>query len=221
MKSLQSKIVLLMIGAGIILSVISCTQDPKKPGYEYMPDMYRSPSYETNSPNPLFADSMTSRKPVAGTVSRGHDFPFAYQNTIDAYEVAGKELHSPIEKSAANLGEGKRLFEIYCIHCHGSEGKGDGTMVQNGKFPPPPSYSNQLKDLPEGKMFFSITYGKNLMGSHASQLSATERWDIIQYVQTLQKLGGGSSDKATASVDSSKKAAPADTTKANKNSDKK
>jgi len=42
---------------------LSCSDDPKKPGYEYMPDMYRSPSYETNSSNPLFADSMTERQP--------------------------------------------------------------------------------------------------------------------------------------------------------------
>ena len=28
------------------------------------------------------------------------------------------------------------------------------------------------------------------MGSHASQMTKTERWNVILYVQTLQKLGG-------------------------------
>ena len=30
-----------------------------KPGYEYMPDMYRSHAYETYTMNPNFSDSMT------------------------------------------------------------------------------------------------------------------------------------------------------------------
>jgi hypothetical protein len=43
-----------------------------------------------------------------------------------------------------------------------------------------------MKDLSDGKMFHSITYGRNLMGSHASQLTQEERWTIIHYVNTLQ-----------------------------------
>jgi hypothetical protein len=30
-------------------------------------------------------------------------------------------------------------------------------------------------------------HGKNLMGSHASQITYTERWQIVQYVQQLKK----------------------------------
>src|SRR4051812_25907647 len=62
---------------------------PNHPGYEFMPDMYRSPSYETNSINPLFADSMTDRLPVAGTVPRGDYLPYPYPATNDGYEAAG------------------------------------------------------------------------------------------------------------------------------------
>ena len=38
-------------------------------------------------------------------------------------------------------------------------------------------------------MFHSIHYGKNMMGSHASQLTQSQRWMIVQYVQTLQHYG--------------------------------
>jgi len=190
-----------VIGFGIIAFMAACNDDSKNPGYEYMPDMYRSPSYETYSSNPNFSDSMTARVPVKGTIPRGENYnPYPYPNTPEGYEAAGRDLKNPLEKSQVNLDEGKRLFTNYCIHCHGPEGKGDGTIVANGKFPAPPSYSGQLKDLPEGKMFHTITYGKNLMGSHASQVNQTERWKIIMYIQTLQKLGG------TQAADSTKKA---------------
>lgn len=184
--------------AAIVIS--SCTYNtPQHPGYEFMPDMYRSTSYETNSVNPLFSDSMTNRLPVAGTVPRGNYLPYPYPNTNEGYEAAGKEWKNPLEKTPENLAEGKRLFEIFCIHCHGAEGMGNGSIVANGKFAPPPAYSgDQLRELPEGKMFHTLEYGKNMMGSHASQLTQTERWKIIIYVQTLQKLAGTAAPADTA-----------------------
>jgi len=187
----KTNLIYFLFAFGLVTMIWSCNDDPKLPGYEYMPDMYRGASYKQNSSNPNFKDSMTNRNPVAGTIARNQPFPFPYPHTNEGYELAGKELMNPLPKDSINMAEGQRLFGIFCIHCHGPEGKGNGTIVANGKFPPPPSYSgSQLKDLPEGKMFWTVTYGKNLMGSHASQLTQDERWKIIMYVQTLQKLGG-------------------------------
>jgi hypothetical protein len=45
-----------------------------------------------------------------------------------------------------------------------------------------------MKDLTDGKIFHTITYGVNLMGSHAAQISPAERWKIVLYVHELQKL---------------------------------
>ena len=82
---------------------------------------------------------------------------------------------------------------------------GDGKVVTNGGFPPPPAYSSaQLIDLPEGKMFHSITYGKNLMGPHASQLTQDERWKIIYYINILQQMGETAQESDTVNVDNNK-----------------
>ena len=189
----------------LIFVVMSCA-DPNKPyspemkhkipNLEYMADldMYRSPSYETYSENPNFADDMTARIPVEGTIPRGYML-YPYPNTNEGYEDAGENLKNPIPWTLEILEEGKDLFMKFCIHCHGPEGKGDGVMILNEKFPPPPSYSTglssgggKMSDLPEGKIFHAITFGKNLMGPHASQLNHEERWKIVHYVQTLQRL---------------------------------
>ena len=182
----------------IVVLMSSCTKDPNSPGVEYMPDMYRSPSYETYSTNPVFKDSMTAQLPVAGTIGRGewphtgsliNALPYAYPNTLEGYAAAGEELTSPLKKSPETVAEGKVIFEKMCMHCHGAEGQGDGTLIGTGKYPPPPAYNGgALKDLPEGKMFHTITYGKGLMGAHASQLTKEDRWKVIQYIQELQKL---------------------------------
>ena len=196
----MKKIFFYILPAAVIIQLSSCANDdPKKPGYEYMPDMYRSPSYETYSENPNFPDSMTARQPVAGTIARGDAIytnfdrlPYPYSNTPEGYEAAGLKLHNPLEKTQENMAEGKRLYENYCTHCHGTAGQGDGLVVQHNG-PKPPAYnSDQLKNLPEGKMFHTTQWGKNMMGSHASQLTPTQRWKIIMYVITLQQTLGQS-----------------------------
>src|SRR3954463_8523567 len=107
----MKKIFIYILPAAVFIQLVSCTNDdPKKAGYEYMPDMYRSPSYETYSSNPLFADSMTARQPAEGTIARGNSIynnydrlPYPYPNTPEGYEAAGASLHSPLEKNADNL----------------------------------------------------------------------------------------------------------------------
>ena len=93
---------------------------------------------------------------------------------------------NPIPYSDEVLKEGKVLYERFCIHCHGEKGAGDGTVPATGKFPPPNAYNGPLKDRTAGEIFYTITYGKNAMGSHASQISKEERWKIVYYVQKLQ-----------------------------------
>ena len=205
------KLLSIIVSVAAVAQLASCTNDdPKKPGYEYMPDMYRAVGYETYSSNPNFADSMTARQPVKGTIARGdmvyNDYdrlPYTIADTPEGYELAGTTIHNPLEKSVVNMDEGKRLYTNYCRHCHGDLGKGDGPVAQNNG-PKPPAYDGTLKDLPEGKMFHTVTYGKNMMGSHASQLTPTQRWKIIMYVQTLQHPVG---QTMVATADSAKSAA--------------
>lgn len=179
-----------------VVMLSSCTKDPLSPGVEYMPDMYRSPSYETYSENALFEDGLTARNPVAGTITQGewpyqgsliNALPYHRQNTPEEYAASAADKN-PLDTTEAVIAEGKNIYEKMCMHCHGKQGGGDGQLIGTEKFPPPPAYNGPLKNLEEGKMFFTITYGKGLMGSHASQLTKEERWKVIRYVQELQKI---------------------------------
>ena len=38
-------------------------------------------------------------------------------------------------------------------------------------------------------MYHTLTWGKGLMGSHASQLSQRQRWEVIEYIKVLQQGG--------------------------------
>ena len=55
-------------------------------------------------------------------------------------------------------------------------------------------YSDEyIKTLPEGKIYHTLTYGKNNMGSHASVLSPKDRWKVIKYVKYLSSQGTAAS----------------------------
>lgn len=199
----------------------SCGGEKDSPGIEYMPDMYRSPSVEAYvdyGQDPYYFDdelvksqrnTQSARLAPEGTIAWSSDaskamynFPYPYANDTSGYSRAGRELHSPIAMTKESVEKGKVIYTKFCLHCHGETGQGDGKVITEGGHPPPGAYNGPLKDLPEGKMFHTLTYGKGMMGSHAGQLNKEERWTVIQYVKFLQ-AGGKMPDTATpAAVDS-------------------
>jgi mono/diheme cytochrome c family protein len=206
---MKKKVFLLALSSSL-LSVgllTSCHRNnPDSSGVEYMPDMYRSPSYEDNSSCPLFVDSMTDRAPVKGTVPVGFT-PFPFPNTPEGLANASEYWKDPFPATPEVVAQGMAIFNVYCVHCHGATGMGDGKVA--AKLPgPPPAYSDKTKrDETEGEIYYILEYGRNLMGSHASQLTVDQRCKLIRYVQTLQKLGQTSDTVKTAT------AAPKDTVK--------
>lgn len=183
----------------ILLMLSACNSDPLSPGIEYMPDMYRSPALEEyvdygeikDRINDSLAVLMSARLPVEGTVPYSSDpdgaqfnFPYPYENTPEDYERAGADLKNPIEFTEDVYLEAQAKYEIFCTHCHGETGNGQGILVTNGKFAAPPAYQG-IAGLTEGKMFHTLMYGKGNMGSHAGQLSRVDRWKLVHYVQTL------------------------------------
>ncbi len=200
---------LMAVTSCIAVAVTSCEpHDKNSPGVEFMPDMYRSPSLEGNmayvtiKDGKLTTDTLqANRLPAAGSIARGY-MPYAYANDTAGYANAGRSLRNPLSKNDLTLKQGEELYGKFCDHCHGATGQGDGAVGLKLPGAPPAYTSPALKNLPEGKIFHVITYGKGLMGSHASQLTKDERWKITHYVQKLQNPEGTSAKPATPAADS-------------------
>ena len=180
---------LLKIGLflGIVVSVVSCKND-LKPNYQYMPNMYESTAYETysesnafNSPNGL--KGKEGQLPPDGTIKRGFE-PYDYPNTTEGYEMSKTNLKSPLDSTQVDMVKAEELYNIYCAICHGTAGDGKGKLVKQEKFLGVPSYKDRV--ITEGSVFHVITYGLNSMGSHANQLSPSERWLVAKYVINLK-----------------------------------
>lgn len=192
---------------GGALAFTSCIKSDDSPGYEYMPDMYRSQAIEAYVDYGMVKDDETSeealarkvtlsaRTPAEGTIPFNSSeakaklfMPYGFENTTEGYEASAANSIPEVflNDVEGNVKEGKRLYNIMCQHCHGMKGQGDGGVVEVGGFNPPSPYNGAYKNRPLGKIFHVITYGKGAMGSHASQLNKEERWKVAMYVRTLQ-----------------------------------
>jgi mono/diheme cytochrome c family protein len=140
---------------------------------------------------------MNMRTPPANTVKRNAQgwLPYRLPNDSTGLRMAN-QLKNPFDESQEVVAQGKALYEMYCDHCHGAKGEGDGKVAQGvtvdgqqkGAYAGVPNYkADTLINITEGHIFHVITYGKNLMWPHGSQISPEDRWKIAKYVKTLQR----------------------------------
>lgn len=206
----------------IVLGVViwSCGDVKREPSRVYMPDMAYSRAYETYA-STANLDSLGifyNKLPVPGTIKRGELFPFPYgvDKIGDSTNyVLSRQVPNPLDSiNAVQLKEAERLYLVNCGICHGTNLDGNGPLYNSGNGPYAAAPKNLVTlDMPDGQMFYSITYGKGQMGPYGPQLSTTQRWMVINYIRSKQG-GGKSGTPATGAVADSAAAAkaPADTT---------
>jgi mono/diheme cytochrome c family protein len=171
-------------------------------------DMYDQPRYEPLEASDFFADGLSARPPVEGTIARGalrEDEPFytgkdggqlvsqipaaAYRAT---YEREARQFGRPYDETDPTelrkslLRRGRERFDIYCSVCHGRAGDGDGMIVRRGFRRPPSYHTDRLQQAPAGHFYDVVTNGFGAMPSYASRIDVADRWAIVAYIRALQ-----------------------------------
>ena len=182
-KKLMQNLVISLI---IVLSQIpiSCDTNRNSRGYEYFPDMVYSRAYETYAPNPVLPNGMTAQPPVKGTIPVNM-VPYQYPKTPEGLRLAGLELINPFEPNEENIARGKFEYNVFCANCHGIDGRGDGNLYANGKYPsePPSLITEDMLSRPDGEFFHIITLGSAIMGPFASLIRSEDKWKVILYIK--------------------------------------
>ncbi len=146
--------------------------------------MYDQPKYEPMEASSFFADGLSSRQQVRGTVARG-------QLRLDTHFYTGKvngELAEtfPVAVTREVLMRGRERYDIFCSPCHDRAGTGNGMVVQRGLRQPPSFHIDRLREAPVGYYFDVMTSGYGAMYSYASRIIPEDRWAIAAYVRALQ-----------------------------------
>jgi mono/diheme cytochrome c family protein len=189
---------LLLTIAMAVVALTSCDDVKRTPGKIYMPDMAYSRAYESYADHSNLTEKGIhyDNLPVEGTIARGKEMPFPYAKDKAGDTInynASKLVPNPIDSlNDKEVVEAERLYLINCGICHGAKLDGNGPLYKDGNGPyaaKPATLVGDAKyeNMPAGQMFYSVAYGKNLMGSYASQLNKRQRWMIIKYIKNKQK----------------------------------
>ena len=151
------------------------------------------------------------KKDVFDAAMMAHDERFRLASTTQDEKAADAEENldqwitefpEGFEVNSDTLARGQQRFNIYCAVCHGYAGNGDGLVNQRAmalaatgaakwttaKSLHDPTVKDAAKN-PTGRIFDTITNGRNTMGPYRSQIPVEDRWAIVAYIKALQETG--------------------------------
>lgn len=173
---------------------------------EVFPDMDHQDKVKAQTKTTFFADGLSSRRPVLGTVPKNADsgvMPLEFGAGRSGYYFDGKidgtfgngmpeELMLKEESDSVGLlARGNDMFNVHCAICHGKSGDGKGVVAAYlAKADPIITVPSLLTALPathpDGSIYDTITNGKGSMGSYKHNIPVRDRWAIVAYLRALQ-----------------------------------
>lgn len=169
-------------------------------------DMQDQPKMKPYRGTTFFADKLSARQPIQGTVPRGFlrtDTEFftgkksgttGQQPQQQQVAAPGQDNsfpddidYFPIPITEEVVRRGRSRYDIFCSACHGFTGNGDGMIVRRGFRRAASFNDDRLRQAPVGHYFDAITNGWGAMPSYSSQIPVQDRWAIVAYIRALQE----------------------------------
>jgi mono/diheme cytochrome c family protein len=114
-----------------------------------------------------------------------------------------RRLDVPAERlsSRETLNEGRVLFRLRCVLCHGELGDGQGVRARDLS-PAPRNFTDPdwQARTDTRRIYFAIAEGRKgtAMPSWKPTLNPSEIWSLVAYVRTLAPRGPGATDSDAA-----------------------
>ena len=150
--------------------VLAVSCDKRATKVIYMPDMVDVPTVKVLEDYIDPPDNSVSRRAIY------------YPETVEDAEA---QLKNPLVASEHNLEKGKKIYDTYCIVCHGADAKGGGSLTS--AYPAAPDITtSDYSSRGDGFFYYRITFGAALMPGYGHSIIEKERWQTVQYLRTLQ-----------------------------------
>ena len=122
----------------------------------------------------------------AGAIVKAQDKPYVpWVAPADA-----KAVKSPLKKTPENLKAAEETFRENCEVCHGPKGDGNGPTAKTLTIKPANFTDAKLMSQEtDGSLFWKMSKGRGAMPSWEEQLSDTERWQLVMFIETFSAKG--------------------------------
>jgi mono/diheme cytochrome c family protein len=112
---------------------------------------------------------------------------FAHEKTGWIAPAEAKKMKNPVKATKVSIQKGKEIYENKCALCHGTKGDGKGP-ASAGLDPKPTNFKESHGEkMTDGEHFWKITTGRGAMPSYEKDLTAEERWHVINYIDTFNR----------------------------------
>jgi len=118
--------------------------------------------------------------------------PFTQLQMVTEPEVASA-LVNPVPATAASLTRGEEMYNRSCAPCHGVTGAGEGSVTAAGMLAQS-LIAQPTIERTDGYLYGMIRVGRGLMPSYGHQITHYDRWNIVNYVRTLQGVQSSSAN---------------------------
>ena len=119
-----------------------------------------------------------------------------YVANFDRMTPEGQALANPLSAASPEVMKtGERMFGIYCVACHGPEGKGGAPVMLNDpaagikRYPvPPPMLSGDgaiTANRSDGYIYLTVRNGGAIMPAYGASIEDAEIWSVVAYLRTL------------------------------------
>lgn len=111
----------------------------------------------------------------------------AQSNTSWQAPEDAKKVENPEKSTPEGLAAAAELYQQNCMQCHGATGAGNGPSA-GLLLRKPSNFTNAkvMNQATDGELFWKMTTGRSPMPSW-SQLSDTQRWQLVNYIRSLAK----------------------------------
>lgn len=106
-----------------------------------------------------------------------------------SYKDGGGAPDNPVPADQVSMQRGELLFSLHCTACHGADGQGDGPVTefwQADARRPANLTDARFANYADGGLYQIIGNGIGTMPPLRENLGERERWDLVNYLRTLQ-----------------------------------
>jgi mono/diheme cytochrome c family protein len=96
-------------------------------------------------------------------------------------------LKNPLSGNMKAARDGKKLFKLYCVTCHGNKGEGNGISAAALNPKPANLTLKRIQKQSDGAIFWKITTGNPPMVSWKYTLTKKQRWELVDFIRQLAK----------------------------------
>ena len=129
--------------------------------------------------------TLTTQVHAEGNHAGGHGHGSSHSGEHWASPKDAAARVNPIKSDQTSIDRGKKVYMASCINCHGVSAKGDGPLA-SGLIPKPTNLTLMAGKHSDGDFEWKIANGRGSMPAWKSFLKENQRWDVVNYIQSLE-----------------------------------